>query len=258
MISPVPALESPAEGVRTALEADEVHVWCVELETSAELIGWFERLLCPEEIARADKFRFPALRAAFVAARGVLRSLLTQYNEVAADDIQFVYGVRGKPAITGSTRVRFNMAHSGGYACYAFGIERELGIDLEQHRSMPDLESIAERFFSAQEFQDLLSLPENERLQAFFDCWTRKESFIKAVGDGLFMPLDSFRVTVRPGEPAELLAMPDEQKNSHWTLQELPAPEGYSSALTVERAPTRLRCFRGTAAEVVKFGRAKS
>lgn len=258
MISPVPAFESLADFSRGILEVDEVHVWCVELEASPELAEWFEGLLCPEEIARANKFRFPELRARFVAARGLLRSLLWQYTGIAAKEIQFTYGARGKPAVIGETPIRFNMAHSGAYACYAFGFEREIGVDLEQHKRMPDLESIAQRFFSPQEVDDLLGLRESERPGAFFACWTRKESFVKAVGEGLFLPLDSFRVSVRPGEPAKLLAMPEEQRHRDWILQEAPAPEGYSCAVTVGRGPARLRCLLVKAAETMAFRNAKS
>jgi 4'-phosphopantetheinyl transferase len=147
------------------------------------------------------------------------------------------YGERGKPRICGGYRLRFNLSHSGGQALYALALDCEVGVDLEQIRPMPDCDSIAARFFSAAEVRDLLSVPPDQRVEAFFACWTRKEAYVKAVGDGLCLPLDSFRVSMLPSEPPQLDATGDSHE---WSLFDVSPGQGYAAALVGERSRTEV------------------
>lgn len=249
--SGTPAFETAAELGGRRLAPDEVHVWCADLRASNDLAAKLEQLMCPQEIARADRFRFPELRSRFVASRGLLRVLLSKYSGIPARNIEFALGHRGKPALADATMLRFNLAHSGDYSYYALGYKRELGVDLEQHRDLPDQGEVARRFFAPAEISDLLTLPAADRPAAFFRCWARKEAFVKATGDGLFTPLDSFCVSLLPLEPAALLAVPNKHQTRNWALQDVPAPDGYSAALAVEHGPARLTCALASAAEIV-------
>ena len=143
-------------------------------------------------------------------------------------EIEFSYGPKGKPGLMDpSLPVRFNVSNSGSLAVYAFTEACDIGIDVEQVRPVPEMEQIAARFFAADEASELMALPEPERPQGFFNCWTRKEAYIKAVGDGLSVPLDSFRVTLRPGADAEMLCLGGSVGAAKgWALHAFaPAPE---------------------------------
>src|SRR5579863_2546846 len=207
-----------------ALEADQIHVWRAHLDCSETVLGQLEATLAPDEKARAERFVFPRDRNAFIATRGILRELLGRYIHRAAAELEFDYGAQGKPTLrmaSSQKSVDFNVSHSHGVALLAFALGRHLGVDVELLR--PDFagEKIAERFFSPQEVAELRSLPPILQDEGFFLCWTRKEAYIKARGEGLQVPLKSFRVSLTPGKP-ELLQAAD---SSRWSLRSLsPAP----------------------------------
>jgi 4'-phosphopantetheinyl transferase len=128
-------------------------------------------------------------------------------------------------------------------ALYAFTLGCELGVDVEELRELDDAESIATRFFSAAEVCELLSLKPEDRGLAFFRCWTRKEAYVKAIGDGLAIPLDRFQVTLLPGSPAQIVQIASHMGTAgDWTLHHLDLPSGYVGALAYRdsRRPTTM------------------
>lgn len=167
---------------------------------------------------------------------------------VAAGRVEFQYAPKGKPQCKTDPTLRFNLSHSGDMAIYAFARNREVGIDIEQHREMRDLEAVAKRFFAAGEVDDLMRVPPANRSEAFFRCWTRKEAFIKAIGDGLSLPLNSFRVSLLPDQPASILAAPAAH-SQRWQLADVTPFSGYSAALVAESEPLVLHQFFAAAAE---------
>ena len=221
-----------------ALAQDEVHVWRAPLDLAVEQVRALRRTLTLDERERADRFHFPKDRRHFVVARGVLRDILGRTLGEEPDQLRFRYSAFGKPALThefGGERLRFSLAHSQGLALYAVTLGREIGIDLEYVR--PDLadEQIAERFFSRREVDVLRALEKDVRKLAFFNCWTRKEAYVKARGEGLSLPLDQFDVSLAPGEPAALVSTQgDPQEASRWSLQEIAPGPGYVAALAVQ------------------------
>lgn len=223
---------------RIAITPDEVHVWRASLRPSAPVLARLEAHLSPDERARAARFRFPRHRDAFIAGRGAQREILARYTGLAPADLAWRATEHGKLSLDGpvaASGIRFNVSNSGGLALYAVALGRELGVDLEELRPMPDGMEIARRFFSAPENEVFAALPAEARDAAFFACWTRKEAYIKAVGEGLSMPLDRFDVAFAPGEPPRLLATRgDEAEASRWTLLELHPGPGYVGALAVE------------------------
>lgn len=221
------------------LTSDEVHVWRAALDQAPSQIDSYLRTLAADERARAERFHFPKDREHLIVARGALRAILGFYLNRAPECLSFSYSSHGKPALTlepGDDPIRFNISHSQGVALYAITCGREVGIDLECMRSDLEVEQIAERFFSRQEIATLRALPAALRRYAFFLCWTRKEAYIKARGEGLSLPLDQFDVSLIPGEPAALLCTrPDSDEALRWSLQELtPGSPGYAAALAVE------------------------
>lgn len=234
-----PAMQKPL------LPAGELHIWRAELSVDAAALAHYQTILTKEEIDRADEFRFERNRNYFIAARGILRCLLGNYLQMDPNKIVFNYGEFGKPALASSKDMQFNLSHSGGMALIGITKNHCVGIDLERIESNIELEEIANRFFSQRESRDLLALPLDQRPQAFFNCWTRKEAFIKAKGSGLSFPLDKFEVSLHPEEPAKLLATHwNDQERAKWSLFNLEPGEGFAGAVAVNGLVTDVRFWQ--------------
>jgi 4'-phosphopantetheinyl transferase len=219
-----------------------VDVWATSLDPAPPTVARLERWLDPDERARAARFVFERDARRFRVARGVLREILAAYLGATPDTVRFVYTAAGKPALaepfTGAG-VEFNVSHSGEIALYAIGTSGRLGVDVELIRPLDDLEALATRNFSTAEQRALLALPPGQREPAFFACWTRKEAFIKALGDGLSYPLDAFTVSFAAGEPARLLEVRGEPAAAaRWTLVALDIGVGYAAAVAVDGPAT--------------------
>jgi 4'-phosphopantetheinyl transferase len=216
------------------LTTDEIHIWCASLEQPASRFQRLTQLLSMDERIMAKRFHFERDRKRFIARRGILRTILGAYLGMEPSQIQFCYVKNGKPALSdtfGKGKICFNSSHSEGLALYAFTHDCEIGVDIECIRDIPEMEQIAERFFSARENAVLRALPQSKKKEAFFNCWTRKEAFIKAIGDGLSWPLDEFDVSLVPGEPARLLRIEgDSEAVSPWSIQELKPAFGFAAA----------------------------
>jgi 4'-phosphopantetheinyl transferase len=191
-------------------------------------------VLSPDERARAERFVDETHRRRFVIARARLRELIGERLGVPPAAIQFDYGVHGKPSLrtrTGDRDMRFNLAHADDLAVYAFASAVELGVDVERLRVIDDADRLADRF-SPRERRDYHSLSAEQRPHGFLNCWTRKEAFIKATGQGLSLPLDSFDVTLVPGKPAEILRVGQKRGGQcGWRLHSFAAARGFVAAL---------------------------
>jgi 4'-phosphopantetheinyl transferase len=232
----------------TILTDDEVHVWRADLSLSSLRLQALQDILAPDEQARAASFHLQKDQARFIAARGLLRVLLSRYLDLEPAHITFSYGGYGKPALTnalGQEIVSFNMSHSGQLALYAITRGRKIGVDVECLQTGFAFDPIAERFFSPREVAALRALPPEVRPGAFFNGWTRKEAFIKARGQGLSLPLNQFEVSLAPGEPARLLYVAETPwEAARWSLQALEAGDGYAAAVAVEGHDWRLKCWQ--------------
>jgi 4'-phosphopantetheinyl transferase len=244
--SPVPPWRSPPETL--VLGCDEVHVWRATLDQTPSQIQSFRHNLAADEQARAERFYFERDRGHFIAARGVLRAILGGYLNRVPESLSFCYSSHGKPALAGESdgdAIRFSVSHSHGVALFAVTRGREVGIDLERIRSDLAVAEIAGRFFSRREVAMLRTLPAEAQREAFFLCWTRKEAYLKARGEGLSLLLDQIDVSLAPGEPN---AVPGTQRDpseaSSWSLQELTPAPGYVAALAVEGHGWRLACWQ--------------
>lgn len=193
-------------------------------------------LLNDAEHARAERIRIPRAADQFVVARGLLRTMLGERLNMDPREVELIVGHHGKPHLRDTDHpLRFNLSHSHGQVIFAFAESVEVGIDIEQQRPQVQYENLAKRYFSPREAAKLMALPEGERRAAFFRCWTRKEAFIKAKGDGLHLPLDQFDVAFGPDEsPALLHTQWDEAEASRWQLHNLDTVDGYAAALVTE------------------------
>jgi len=244
--SPVPPWRASPENL--VLGGDEVHVWRATLDQTPSQIQSFLHNLAADEQARVERFYFERDREHFIVARGVLRAILGGYLNQAPEYLSFCYSAHGKPALTGESdgdAIRFSVSHSHGVALYAVTRGREVGVDIERIRFDVAVTEIAERYFSRREVATLRTLPAETQRQAFFQCWTRKEAYIKARGEGLSLPLDEFDVSLAPGEPAAVLGTQrDPSEASRWSLQELTPAPGYAAALAAAGHGWHLTCWQ--------------
>ena len=232
--------------VTLKLKANEVHVWTAWLKSSS-LAEEFPSILSKDENVRADRFYFQRDRDHFILARGFLRIILSHYVDLLPSQLQFSYGRYGKPFLApswNSENLHFNISHSGDLGMFAFARGIEIGVDVEQMRPEPVEDEVAERFFSKTEVTAFRSVPQREREIAFFNCWTRKEAYIKAKGAGLSIKLDEFSVSLIPGEPPVLLQTSFDPDPSRWKLHSLlPAP-GYVGALAIPDVNCQVRSWQ--------------
>lgn len=217
------------------LQPHQVNVWRVFLDLEADSLASAESTLSTGEIDRAARFHFAADRHRYIAAHASLRRILARYLRCSPRETSFTTNEYGKPALLDGQGLEFNLSHSGDYALIAVARGRRVCIDVERMRQGLDIDNIAARYFSPGEITEMSALPPEQRATGFFDCWTRKEAYIKARGLGLSLPLDSFSVSLAPQRPAALLAdRSDPGVASDWTLLSLAVDAGYAGALAVE------------------------
>jgi 4'-phosphopantetheinyl transferase len=233
-----PPLRERADSTDIGASHDQVDVWSVRLTRSDQELTILEQTLSFNERARADRFRFERDRSRFIAARANLRMILSRYIGIDPRSLAFSYGPHGKPALAQPIEagaLKFNLSHSGELALVAVTQDRDVGVDLEEMRFIEDADKIAEQFFSPRENETLRALSGAEKLEAFFHCWTRKEAYLKATGDGLARPTRSFDVTLAPDEPARLVNVEGQSlEASRWSLVGLVPARGYVGAVAVQ------------------------
>lgn len=178
--------------------SSEVQIWSTVIDMRAEFEPLL-RMLSDDERARASRFRFETDRISFAARRGFARKVLARYTGVAAARIGFRASRQGKPELDPPCGVFFNVSHSDRLAVIAVASQPLVGVDIERLRPMPDALELAHRFFSPREIDRIRSVPRSSRSEEFLMLWTRKESYVKAVGEGLAMPLDAFDVSDQQG-----------------------------------------------------------
>lgn len=213
-----------------AVSTVDVYFWSLDPPDLEELTG----LLDPEERARADRFLLPEHGRRFRAARGQLRRLLAAETGRPASDLELAYAEHGKPYLPRHPELSFNLSHSHEGAVCAVCRGAAVGVDLEWTLRRVEFLLVGRRFFSAPEVRKLDGTPEERQREVFFNCWTRKEAYIKALGDGLARPLDSFGVGMLEDEPPALLWSLYPGELERWSLYDLGLPSPYKGALVVE------------------------
>lgn len=230
------------------LSLHEVHVWTTDLEISQDQEAAFLNTLSRDEVIRANRFLSPIHKRRFIAARGTLRYILSQYLEIKPQELSFVYGEHNKPAIP-NTDLQFNLAHSQDIAIYGLTLDHEVGIDIEkiQHSYNP---AIAERYFSAKENKELEQIPEEEKKEAFYRLWSRKEAIIKALGKGFSQSLATFDVSLKP--ISEIIQI----EETDWSLISLDVNKEFASALATNQPINAIQYWHSdnNAHKIIKDG----
>jgi 4'-phosphopantetheinyl transferase len=226
------------------LASGEIHLWSARLEASPGRLERLSAVLSSRERARAGRYRFERHRRRYQVTWGLTRSLLGCYTATDPSALSFEFGAKGKPELVTPTALQFNISHSGERVVLAITSSWPLGVDIEELRPLEDAAGIARRFFSAEEVRAFEALDEAHQLEGFFNCWTRKEALIKAVGEGVFVSLDRFDVSLAPGEPARLVSLDGQPAtNEPWHLVHLQPEAGMIGALATPAQPSSVRAW---------------
>ncbi len=224
------------------IQEKEIHIYQFPLadDRLQSEIDEFAQILSPDELSKANRFRFNKHRSDYITARYYLRKLISCYSDVKPEEIIFHYTDKDKPYIKlKNISIKFNLAHSGNKCVYAFNKDQEIGIDIEHLREIPDAREICQRFFSKKEIEDLYKVSDKTISNTFLLCWTRKEAFIKAVGDGLSYPLSDFTVSLDEDKPEITGIKKDQDEVRFWKMFNIDAGEKYLSTLVVKNPDSR-------------------
>jgi 4'-phosphopantetheinyl transferase len=222
------------------IDEDDIHIWLISFNIIQEQTIFFKKLLSQDELSRAGRFHFEIGAKKYISGRGMLRLLLANYLSVLPASISFIYNAFGKPELEknkNSMLLNFNLSHAGSYLIIGLSNIVNIGIDIEIFEQKTDLIDIAKKFFSDNEYIRINSLPEEKQVEAFYSCWTRKEAFIKAVGEGLSFPLKSFDVDtdLGEGEKSIIINKVNEIESYNWSLLSLKPATNYVGALAVNK-----------------------
>lgn len=229
------------------LEPGEIHIWRVSLDRERASTRDLFEVLSADEKQKADKYHFEQDRDNFVVARGILRQILGGYLDILPGEIRFSYSRYGKPALDigmNADGLCFNVSHSNGLALYAVAREQEVGIDIEFVDEGFAIRPVAATCFSPSEMSVLDELPSDRQPAAFFTGWTRKEAYIKAVGEGVSMPLKEITVSLLPEDLQISMTTNDRSEARNWCLVTLPFDSDYAAALAVEGSIGKLSCWQ--------------
>ena len=211
------------------------HVWQLPLQVDSEQSKYLASLLSADEKQRAQRFHFEKHRYRFIAAHGQLRLILSDYLNCSAQALKFIENEFGKPYLEHKP-LFFNLSHSHELALLAVNARLDLGVDIEWKGREIDYLQIGQRFFSENEYKELASLPEHLQREGFFNCWTRKEAYIKAVGEGMRIPLGQFEVSLKPDDPVRLLSTAhNPQALKVWKLVAIDVASEYVAALAIHK-----------------------
>lgn len=233
------------ESNQLKIEGNEVHIWLIPFDKIINRISFFEDLLSQNELSRAGKFHFEMDRSKFIVGRGILRLILSKYSGILPSQIKFIYNEFEKPSLEkgqNSMFLEFNTSHSASFVIVGLTIIAKIGIDIEILDRKSDLLELAKRYFAEAEFINLISLPKDLMIEGFYNCWTRKEAFIKAIGNGLSHPLDTFEVTLTPDEETRFLKIAGENVEE-WSLINIEPHSEYVGAIAVNRKSNEVKCW---------------
>jgi 4'-phosphopantetheinyl transferase len=232
-----PVDPEPLRHLDGSLPDDEVRVWQVDLIAWDKEADSLLKLLSAEEQERAARFKFPGPRNQYVISRALLRQALGRYLKIEAREVRFRTAANGKPELAADSDLRFNLSHTQGTTVFAMTRHRHLGVDVERIRMDTNAMELAERFFSPPEVRWLRSQPASELIASFFSCWTAKEAYIKAQGEGLSMPLSSFGVLPVPAGASSKLQLEvynDPEESKRWSMWQLQLGPDLRAALAID------------------------
>lgn len=245
--------QQPLQQLDGDLPAGEVHVWLAILGGPPVAVRSLQPLLNPEEQQRADRFKVEPAREQFVVSRGLLRVVLGKYLNSDPREVAFTVTSHGKPELANNSDLQFNLSHTEGLT--AIGVTRlgRIGVDVERIQRKVNALELAQRFFSSKETDWVRSRSEEERVPSFLACWTAKEAYVKAHGEGLSIPLDGFScIPGRSERRVQLEVFGSVEESRRWSMWRLEVPAEFKGAVAVEAADCIVRM--GQLAPAISFG----
>lgn len=216
-------------------------LWLGDLKNNLDLLVEFSRLLNPQELEQVNRMKSQQLRDNAILARGWLRTILASYLDVKPTELNFSRGQYGKPALD-KHKLFFNISHTNSTLAIAIADIDNIGIDIEQSKPRTMLTDIAKRCFSTAEFNHWQHLPPDQQSPVFYQLWTKKEAFVKAVGRGIALGMEQCEVNLVTG--SGFLSLPKEYGlASDWQIYDfMPANDIYG-ALVTPNTPLEIKLF---------------
>jgi len=228
------------------LSSDHIDIWLCHLKDLSKNIDEFYSLLAKDERERADKLKIEDKRKQYIITRGSLRQRLGSLTNLEPKDFVFEYMEHGKPVLANDPRyadITFNISHSNDFSLIAITLKQVIGIDIEKINPDSDHQQLVTRFFSMVEQSEFQALPEKIKAKAFCACWTRKEAFIKAVGDGVSYGLDNFDVSIDPENQSSKINL-HQDSDETWSVHHLPINDDYIGCLVSNSDDVNVRCWQ--------------
>jgi 4'-phosphopantetheinyl transferase len=222
---------------RMEIAPNEIHLWLIGLDLAEDSVEHLRRLLSAGERQRERGFHFRADRRRFIVSHGMLRMILGGCVNQRPEEVCFCFEEHGKPYLEPSTNpngISFNMAHSNELALVGVCRSLRIGVDIEYKDVRHATGEIAHRHFAREELAVFAALSASAQTEAFFTTWTRKEAYIKARGEGVFLGLDGFAI-VSDAEARPVLVRSSHQNRSQsWQFRDLSLHEHYAAALAID------------------------
>ena len=227
------------------LTSNDVHLWRMNLDLSLREVNQRFHILDETEKNKANRFKFEHHKNRFIVARSTLKFILSRYLNIAPEQIKLTYNPYGKPKLLdeiNEQNLAFNLSHSQDLAIYGVTCDRLIGVDVEHLRPMPDAEQLVQRFFHPEEAKQLQSLAIIEKHKAFFQLWTAKEAYLKAIGQGISGGLEQVKISLDP--PLKYLTLPSNDQTPWNLLSFIPHPN-YLAAIAVQGNRYQINYWQG-------------
>lgn len=238
----IPKIEWAICSQPPVISGENVHIWLTDVCDVGEAVPSLLQLLSPDERKRAEKYHFNKDRGSFVIRRAVLRMILGLYTGEKAEDLQFTYNNFDKPELKSQLPINFNSSSSNKVGIITIALDTRIGIDIEfVDNAFPKLE-LAEKYFSTDEVHALSDLQPALQTAAFFDCWTKKEAFVKAKGGGMSHPLPELAVSL--DEQGRFSVNADSDETAGWIIESFVPQHNYIASIAYEGERRAVRYFR--------------
>lgn len=223
------------------LESSEIHLWCVSQDEINDpvLLSQYAKLLSDEEKEKWQRFRFERHRHQYLVTRALVRSVLSLYHPIAPEEWLFSKNKYGRPEAIQqpkTCKLRFNLSHTDGLILCGVVLNDDIGVDVENANQELSVDEMAKFSFSSLEIRELMKLPRERQQLRFYDYWTLKESFIKARGMGLSLPLDQFSFHLGPKEPLRISFDSKEDDPIFWYFWRLQLSDNHLGAVAVKNS----------------------
>jgi 4'-phosphopantetheinyl transferase len=218
------------------LRTGEIHLWTATLDPSSETIDRMRLVLSPEETKKASYFKYEREQHAYIISQAVLRLLISVYLNIDPAEVILVASKKGKPFLVNEPSLYFNISNSHEMCVYAFSRDAEVGIDIEKVRELPDLDQLIEQNLTSREKAYFLKHPD-QKLALFFQFWTFKESYLKAIGEGMRLSPDNLEFSLNDGH-ISLQSVTFGFESTDWQFKQFTREGNYTGTLTYQKKDT--------------------